>query len=131
MIKYNGMYNEEQKNMYINHRKKDVSFVYLSNIELQFKRTAETEKELEKDVCNWNLYEIVDFYKMYNCTSYEVLLCINSTLSKYTNFCLENGLVKDNQNHFLECSTDTLESCINKAALDKTYHLAHVRKFPH
>ena len=111
-------YNEELKKRYI--REKETQIAISSNyIDSQFRKAAETEYEHDKDLSNWTLYEIVEFYKLLNLSSYESLLCINSTLSLYTQFCLENNLVKDNQNHYLECTGEVLLNCVNKAIFDK------------
>ena len=111
-------YNEELKKRYISEKEQMLS-VSSNYIDVQFRKTAETEYELNKDVSNWTIYEIIEYYKLLNVTSLESLMCINSTLSQYTQFCLENSLVKDNQNHFLECTKDLLLECINKAILNK------------
>lgn len=111
-------YNEELKKRYI--KGKEISLAVSTNyIDVQFRKAAELEYEYDKDLSNWTLYEIVEFYKLLSVSSYESLICINSTLSLYTQFCLENSLVKDNQNHYLECTREVLLTCINKAILDK------------
>ena len=111
-------YNEELKKRYIEEKEKMLS-VSSNYIDVQFRKTSEMEYELNKDVSNWTLYEIVEFYKIMNLSSYESLLCLNSTLSQYAQFCLENSLVKDNQNHYLECTVDVIAGCVNRAILDK------------
>ena len=111
-------YNEDWKKRYL--AEKETMLSIPSNyIDVQFRKAAETEYELNKDVSNWTTYEIIEYYKLLNVTSYESLLCLNSIFSQYTQFCLENSLVRDNQNHYLECSKEILSSCINKAILDK------------
>ena len=111
-------YNEELKKRYVNEKSKNLA-VSGNYIDVQFRKTSEMEYELDKDVSNWTTYEIIEYYKILGLTSYESLLCLNSIFSQYTQFCLENSLVKDNQNHFLECTKEILISCINKAILDK------------
>lgn len=111
-------YNEEQKKRYI--REKENSLAISSNyIDVQFRKSSECEYEFNKDLSNWTVYEIIEYYKILNMTSFESLICLNSILSQYTQFCLENSLVKDNQNHYLECTKEILVGCINKAILDK------------
>ena len=111
-------YNEDWKRRYL--QEKEAALSITSNyIDVQFRKASETEYELDKDVSNWTTYEIIEYYKLLNVTSFESLLCLNSIFSQYTQFCLENSLVRDNQNHFLECSKELLSSCINKAILDK------------
>lgn len=113
-----GYYNESLKKRYIKEKEKSIS-VTSNYIDVQFRKASEMEHELDKDVSNWTAYEIIEYYKILNTTSYESLLCLNSIFSQYTQFCLENSLVKDNQNHYLECTSELLASCINKAILDK------------
>lgn len=111
-------YNEELKKRYLA-EKEEILSVPSNYIDVQFRKSSETEYELDKDVSNWTVYEIIEYYKLLNMTSFESLLCLNSILSQYTQFCLQNNLVKDNQNHFLECNKEILSGCINKAVFDK------------
>lgn len=111
-------YNEELKKRYIREKEKTLS-INSSYIDIQFRKASEQEYELDKDLSNWTQYEIVEFYKMLNIATYESLLWLNSILSQYTQFCLENCLVRDNQNHYLECTKEVLAGCINKAILCK------------
>lgn len=112
-----GYYNEELKKRYLEEKDK---LVLTSNyIDVQFRKSSEMEYELDKDISNWTIYEITEYYKLLSITSYESLICMNSIFSLYTQFCLENNLVKDNQNHFLECTNEVLLTCLNKAILDK------------
>ena len=111
-------YNEELKKRYLSEKEVTLS-IPANYIDVQFRKSSETEYELDKDVSNWTIYEIIEYYKLLNITSFESLMCLNSILSQYTQFCLENSLVRDNQNHFLECTKDVISSCLNKAIFDK------------
>lgn len=111
-------YNEELKKRYITEKEKSLA-VTSNYIDVQFRKASEQEYDLDKDLSNWSTYDIVEYYKLLNMTSFESLLCLNSIFSQYTQFCLENSLVKDNQNHFLECTQEVLYNCINKAVFDK------------
>ena len=111
-------YNEDLKERYLREKETMLS-IPSSYIDVQFRKVSETERELNKDVSNWTTYEIIEYYKLLNLTSFESLLCLNSIFSQYTQFCLENSLVRDNQNHYLECSKEILSGCLNKAILDK------------
>lgn len=111
-------YNKEIKERYLREKETMLS-IPSSYIDVQFRKVSETERELNKDVSNWTTYEIIEYYKLLNLTSFESLLCLNSIFSQYTQFCLENSLVRDNQNHYLECSKEILSGCLNKAILDK------------
>lgn len=111
-------YNKQLKDRYLSEKEMTLS-IPANYIDVQFRKSSETEYELDKDVSNWTIYEIVEYYKLLNMTSFESLMCLNSILSQYTQFCLENSLVRDNQNHFLECTKDVISSCLNKAIFDK------------
>lgn len=112
------MYNSELKNRYINVRESEATLPnnYLLN---QFRELEEYENEVQKDVSNFTAYEIIEYYKVRNLHSLESLLTLNSQLSIYTQWCLRENLVKDNQNHFLELDKDVLNSCVNKVAIQQ------------
>ena len=56
------------------------------------------EYELDKDVSNWTVYEIVEYYKLLNMTSFESLICLNSILSLYCQFWLSLTKLFSKQN---------------------------------
>lgn len=106
------MYNIELKQRFIDDREESVILPngYLNR---WFIKTAEFEKLNQKDVSNFTYYEILDMYKTFNLNSVEVLQVLNSQLSKYTQWCLQQNLVLDSQNHFLEFKRETFLDCIN------------------
>ena len=115
-ININKLYNKELKFEYI--KEKNQEAVLPSNyLENQFFKVSEMEKELDKDVSNFTVYEIIEYFKLLNLTSLESLKVMTSEFSMYTQWCLQKSLVTDNQNHFLEMSNDILMGCINKAVL--------------
>ena len=112
------MYNAEIKNRYIVEKENEVILPnrYLVN---QFNHVSEMESELSKDVSNFTVYEIIEYYKICNFSSLESLQVLNSQFRMYTQWCLQENLVRDNQNHYLEITNETMSNCINKAVLDK------------
>lgn len=107
------MFNEELKNRYI--KEKSESVTLPSNyLECQFNKVEKTEKEFNKDVCNFTAYEIIEYYKTLNISTFESLSVMNSHFSMYTQWCLQNNIVKDNQNHFLEIDLEQIKKCLNK-----------------
>lgn len=115
-ININKLYNKELKLEYI--KEKNQEAVLPSNyLENQFFKVSEMERELDKDVSNFTVYEIIEYFKLLNLTSLESLKVMTSEFSMYTQWCLQKSLVTDNQNHFLEMSNDILMCCINKAVL--------------
>lgn len=112
------MYNQELKMRYIK-EKKDNSTLPSNYLECQFNKIGKYEEELNKDVHDFTVYEIVEYYKILNVASLEVLAVLNSHLSLYTQWCLQENLVKDNQNHYLEVGLEQLKKCLNKVLIEK------------
>lgn len=106
------MYNQNKKEIYIKEKTSTtiVPPYYLNSL---FNRTGEFEKKYEKDVCNFTYYEIIDMYKTWNAASLETLTIANSQLSMYTQWCMQQLMVKDGQNHFSECIKNALLECVN------------------
>lgn len=90
---------------------------YLPNM---FKLSGSTEKELEKDICEFTVNEIKNYYKKLNRTSEQSLAVMNSMLSVYTEWCIKQRLVRDNQNHFDEMTLEQFSECVNKLYKDKS-----------
>lgn len=112
------MFNRERKERYIKEKNKEIVIpeYYLRK---RFEDSELYEEELQKDVCDFTSYEIVDYYKTLNYTSLEGLAWLNSHFKMYTQWCLQNNLVGDNQNHYLEFDRKALNTCINKFASEK------------
>lgn len=112
------MFNSEIKGRYIVEKEKTtvVPDNFFNRI---FSKSEPFEKSLNKDICNFTVSEIVDFYKIINTSSIHSLNVINSALSLYTQWCLSESLVLDGQNHFSEISQEQYESMINIALKTK------------
>ena len=111
------MFNEERKRRFIDERRDEVVLPQ-DYLNVQFNKTKKMENELNKDICDFTAYEIREYYKMLNVSSIQSLTVMNSQFSIYTNWCLNQSLVKDNQNHILEITYDMLNNCINKVLFD-------------
>ena len=112
------MYNEELKRRYIE-EKTESSTLPSNYLECQFNKIGVYEKELNKDVHDFTVYEIIEYYKMLSVASLEVLAVLNSHLSLYTQWCLGQSIVKDNQNHYEEIELETMKRCLNKVLVEK------------
>ena len=110
------MYNTEYKERFIK-EKNNESILPNGYLERQFEKVSSMEERLGKDISNFTFYEIIEYYKMLNTLSSEVLRVLNSQFSLYTQWCLQQNLVNDGQNHFLELRTEDYDSCINKGLL--------------
>lgn len=115
-VEYN-FYNPELKMQYIKEKSNEV-IVPNNYLECQFNKTSKMEEELNKDLSNFTVYEITEYYKMLNISSFDTLFVMNSQFSMYTQWCLQKSLVKDNQNHFLEMTLEHLKDCLNKALVN-------------
>ena len=112
------MYNQELKERYRKEKESytTVSAYYFSSL---FKRTEPFEEQLNKDASNFTTYEIINMYKTLAIMSLDTIVTMNSNLSMYTQWCIQQNLVNDYQNHYLEMTRDMLASFINKLAMDK------------
>lgn len=111
------IYNEEMKQRYIKEKNKS-SIISAYYLECQFDKVSSMEKEYGKDVSNFTVYEIIEYYKMLNLSSLDSIVVMNSHFSMYTQWCLQENSVVDNQNHFLEMTMDMLKGCLNKMLVD-------------
>lgn len=112
------MFNDELKTRFINERIYEAKLPdnYLKR---EFNKVEQMEIELNKDISNFTVYEIKAYYKSLYTTSIGVLEVLNSQFSIYTQWCLQQNLVKDSQNHFLEMTKSNIDSCLHKALLDE------------
>ena len=113
------MYNEIIKNRYIQEKESTTNMPngYLVRM---FNKTDSFENKLDKDISNFTVYEIEDFYKTLNIRSVEYLTVLHSHLSLYTQWCLQQNFVLDCQNHFAELPSSSLLNYINTLALKKS-----------
>lgn len=105
------MYNEKRKTQFLNEKRESAKTG--NNLENVFRLSEARETLYEEDLCDWNSDRIIEFYKYYSTGSISSLVVINTALREYTTWCMENGLVKDNQNHFGEISTEALAKCLD------------------
>lgn len=106
-----NMYNENIKHEYIEYKRENakLSPYFLERL---FERTCKYEEELNKDLCDFNKDEIIDMYKAMNMHSLEILTNINSQLSSYAQYCLNNFIISDFQNHFSEIDIKTANTLL-------------------
>lgn len=111
-------YNAENKEWFFDECTK-TNFTGLLDIKNTIADAKDYEEYLGKDLCNWNISNILSFYKKKSTSSISVLIKNNNIYSRYTQFCLENNLVSDHQNHFDDITPSMLNSCINKNELQQ------------
>ena len=112
------MYNQELKERYRTEKESytTVSAYYFSSL---FKKTEPFEEQLNKDISNFTTREIINMYKTLAIMSLDTIVTMNSNLSMYTQWCIQENLVNDYQNHFLEIDRDMMAMFVNKLAMDK------------
>jgi hypothetical protein len=110
------MYNEKIKNQFIEEKKRVA--VISNNLTDIFNLAQAREERLGRDLCEWTSEEIIDFYKYMGSKSVQTLIVTNNLLTMYCNWCLQNGLVRDNQNHYLEINSVSLTKCVNTGELN-------------
>lgn len=111
------IYNQERKMQFIQERKEKATIS--NNIMNIFELSSAIEESYGRDICEWTSNEIISFYKYYSTASVQSLVQLHNALTMYTNWCISNGMVSDNQNHYTEINSVMLCSCINFVALRK------------
>lgn len=115
-ISYDDIYNAEQKRRYMSSES-----MFKIKVEYTFKTFVKCkyyEEEFGKDICNFSKKEIEEMYKRWNIASFYSITSTNYYLSWYTRWCINQGLVDDSQNHFLEFDSKRLNELLNKVVLD-------------
>jgi len=113
------MFNKELKERYI--IEKENGTVLPNNyLPRCFKTTEQFECDLNKDISCFTVYEIIDMYKVMNLSSFESLIMLNSHLSLYTQWCLQQNLIPDCQDHFSEITQEMIMKCINTVVFYKS-----------
>lgn len=112
------MYNQDLKLRYKQEKESytTVAAYYFSSL---FKRTEPFEEQLDKDISNFTTYEIINMYKTLSIMSLDTISTMNSNLSMYTQWCIQQNLVNDFQNHFLEINREMMASFVNKYAMNQ------------
>ena len=117
------MYNEERKMQYL--QEKQSTSKLSTNTKNIFDLAEQREELYRKDLCEWDSSQIIEFYKYYSTPNFTSLIVINTALREYTTWCMLNGMVEDNQNHYGEIGTEAICQCID---LDKLRRLVFTRE---
>ncbi len=112
------IYNEEQKNRYIDY-KAEGNRVYILSLKNVFTSTEPFENDAGKDVSTFTIEEIENMFKTLSYTSLNSLNVFKSQLYMYTNWALAEFLVPDSQNHFAEIKSSDLGRYLNANIIRK------------
>ena len=105
-------YNEDYKRLYLKERY-DTNNHVMKTVDLLFRRIYPWELRLGKDLYDFSVTEILEFYKSLFSSSLESIMVMNNQYKIYTDYALTNGVVEDNQNHYAEINLKILNSCVN------------------
>lgn len=107
------LYNEKQKQAYFEATNLN------EPLQAYFTKTAPYEDKLEKDLCQWNVNEIINFYKSLCSPSNYYITSLNSQYKGYAHWCIAENLVNDGMNHFSEIDRDIINNCLNNVLLEQ------------
>lgn len=82
-----------------------------------FEKSKDREERYNKDLCNFTTPEIIEFFKYVDTASVDTLNVMRINLVKYGDWCLENTLINDNQNHFREITNEMIGNCVSNIKL--------------
>lgn len=112
------IYNEELKNRFMEQYPDSTKMAY----EIIFRKTAKTEEQLGKDLCNFNFSEIDGLLYSIGAKTVESLVSAVSVLSGYTDFCILEGYVPTKMNYYRQFTDkELLKKYLNRFAVKNMY----------
>ena len=105
------MYNEERKRQFL--RERSAVAEIAANTESGFISAEYYENSMGRDLCEWSAKEIITFFKYYSTAKAQSLINLKNCFQIYTDWCLNNRLVGDNQNHYSEITTEDICNCVD------------------
>ena len=111
------MYNEALKKQFI---KDDTTNKNFDKFMSRYFETIEKyENEYGKDLANFNIQEIENYFVGLSSSSYERLQNIKSQFIKYCQYCQERNLIEDNQIHWQEVDGEFVRRTLNLGKLNE------------
>ena len=89
-------------------------------LERLFEKIDKYEQRVGKDCSEFSSKEALAYFTLNNDRSLSVITNKYSILSDYADWCLNNGLLRDGKNHYLEINMDALKKCVNKEKMKKS-----------
>ena len=114
----NDVYNIETKERFLNTQ--DLEKYPPRWWERVFEKTYFFEEKKQKDLFNFTVPEILEFYKFLDVGSITPLSIYNANLIKYGQWGLNENMVIDGANHFDEIDTETLVLCVNTTKIEQS-----------
>jgi len=115
------MYNEQQKQRYLDEMSEQYTKDYMVSIASAFNRISEFEEMYGKDACEFSREQISSWYSYTTYKDALVYANVNSRFVNYVNWCVNNNLVPDGCNHFSEFSVTDFQKYVNQRLEVKRY----------
>lgn len=90
-----------------------INKVFTVRATIFFNAAEETERAYNKDLCDFNITQIIALYKNQYTASLETLLNMTSVFKRYTYYCIDNNRVADGINHYEEITNEIAYTCLN------------------
>lgn len=114
----NKVYNQETKERFLNSI--DLDQYPPRWWERVFEKTYIFEKEKRKDLYDFTVPDILEFYKFLDIGTFSPLMIYNINLLKYGQWALNESLICDGQNHFDEITNEVLSTCVSKVKIEQS-----------
>lgn len=111
------MYNEALKNQFIKDDCTNKNFDKF--MARYFETAAKYEEEYNKDLCNFNIQEIENYFLGLSTSSIDRCQNIKAQFIKYCQYCQERNLIDDNQIHWQEVDSEFLRRTLNIGKLNE------------
>mgnify|MGYP003294040789 CR=1 FL=1 len=113
------MYNSVVKKRYLEFIQEEAPGTLLL-VDRAFRQAEEYEISLGKDIYDWTMDEIIEYYQSKFCKTGNSLYNLNMLLKKYAQYCISNNMVNDAANHFAEIDSSIIyKVCTNSLAAKK------------
>lgn len=110
------MYNENTKKRWIDLKNQN-TICCLNYYENKMDNAEPFEKMFNKDLCNFTVSQILDMYHGMDFYAANTVYVTNKIYADYTDWCINEGLVKDSQNHYLLITRQMTIDCVNYTAM--------------
>lgn len=109
------MFNEAQKQRYIEDIQGKYAPEYLTNLRSLFNKTEKIESVFGKDLCEFSHEDISNLYSFITYSDEYIYSNANSRLSAYCEWCLNQSLVTDGCNHYKEFVFNDFTAYVDKS----------------
>lgn len=112
------MYNETAKLKWIEEKESQV-ILPQGALKRAFDKIELYENKLDKELCDFNLAEVVNFFQTLNSNTPETLNVINSYYKQYTDYCITHNIAESDFNAYDNLSLSDFYSIVNNYAKEQ------------